>query len=230
MLLMNKISAETNMINNTLGERVFEQLKNDILSGTLKPGDRLLYEKIAEKFHVSLTPVKEALLLLEQEGLVKTVPRKGAYVTQLTNRDILEYTQIRLALEGLAIELACETKPDEEAIAQLRLLNREMETAVNEKDVNACMRIDIEFHKKLVATSGNKRLTDLMEQLPLANFFAHVGTQKIMIERSDAILVEHKKIVEALAGRNGELTKAILRQNIRNPYVEIFDASIATEA
>lgn len=208
------------MINNTLSERVFEQLKDDILTGSLKPGDRLLYEKIAEKFDVSLTPVKEALLLLEQEGLVKTVPRRGAYVTQLTNRDIVEYTQIRLAIEGLAVELACEAKLGSDAFEALRSLNKEMETAVRDKDVHACMRIDIEFHRNLVALSGNRRLTDIMDQMPLANFFAHVGTQKIMIERSDSILVEHEKLINALESRNAETTKAILRQNVRNPYIE----------
>jgi len=208
------------MINNTLSERVFEQLKDDILTGSLKPGDRLLYEKIAEKFDVSLTPVKEALLLLEQEGLVKTVPRRGAYVTQLTNRDIVEYTQIRLAIEGLAVELACEAKLAAESFETLRRLNKEMEAAVREKDVHACMRIDIEFHRTLVALSGNRRLTDIMDQMPLANFFAHVGTQKIMIERSDSILVEHEKLINALESRNAETTKAILRQNVRNPYIE----------
>lgn len=217
------------MLNNTLSERVFEHLKADILAGALKPGDRLLYEKIAEQLNVSLTPVKEALLMLEQEGLVKTVPRKGAYVAQLTHRDIVEYTQIRLALEGLAVEIACESKIDEDDLDTLRRINQELENATKEQDARECMKKDIQFHSALVDLSDNKRLSDLMNQLPLANLFGNLGTQSIMLNRSGSILIEHAQIIDSLAARDSALVKLLLRKNILSPQIETFRAQTEAE-
>ena len=217
------------MLNNTLSERVFEHLKADILAGALKPGDRLLYEKIAEQLNVSLTPVKEALLMLEQEGLVKTVPRKGAYVAQLTHRDIVEYTQIRLALEGLAVEIACESKIDEDDLDTLRRINQELENATKEQDARECMKKDIQFHSTLVDLSDNKRLSDLMNQLPLANLFGNLGTQSIMLNRSGSILIEHAQIIDSLAARDSALVKLLLRKNILSPQIEAFRAQTEAE-
>lgn len=207
------------MINNTLSERVFEHIKDDILMGVMKPGDRLLYEKLAEKLNVSLTPVKEALLMLEQEGLVKTVPRKGAYVTQLTNRDVLEYTQIRLALECLAVDILCEKKEPTD-FSMLRQINRELEIATKSKDTGECMNKDIKFHYAIVTLCDNKRLSDLINQLPLSNFYGHMGTQQIMVERGKLILVEHSQIIEALAAKDAGRTKSLLKQNILEPQVD----------
>ena len=102
-----KVERWKQMKNDTLGERIFKELKNDILSGFYAPGERLLNEKVAERLGVSMTPVKDALLRLEQEGLVNIIPRRGCFVTQLTDRDIMEYSQIRMSLESLAIDLAC---------------------------------------------------------------------------------------------------------------------------
>ena len=218
------------MLNNTLSERVFERLKEDILEGVLKPGDRLLYEKIAAQLDVSLTPVKEALLMLEQEGLVKTVPRKGAYVTQLSDRDVLEYTKIRLALEVLAVETACERKIDESQIASLREMNRELEEAIKGLDATACMKKDIQFHSALVALSDNRRLVDLVNQLPLANLFGQKGTQNIMLERGGSILVEHAQIIDALAAKDSALLKPLLRKSILSRHLEEFRSQPEREA
>lgn len=217
------------MINNTLSERIVERIKDEILSGQLKPGDRLFYENIAAKLNVSLTPVKEALLRLEQEGLVKTIPRKGAYVTQLTERDIIEYTRIRLALECLAVELLCEKGISRAELDSLRQINRDLEAAMRENDSSRCMSSDIDFHHALVNLSGNRRLADLMNQMPLSNFFALMGAQSIMLERGDSILVEHGRIIESLALGDAPGTVALLRTNILNPQLQILHPAPAAE-
>jgi DNA-binding GntR family transcriptional regulator len=217
------------MINNTLSERIVERIKDEILSGQIKPGDRLLYETIAAKLKVSLTPVKEALLRLEQEGLVKTIPRKGAFVTQLTDRDITEYTRIRLALECLAVEIACEKGMAEIELNSLRRINQELESAVREGNSNACMTCDIEFHHAIVNLSGNKRLADLINQMPLSNFFALMGSQKIMIDRGDSILVEHARIIETLAARDAQGTISLLKKNILTPQLGILQSASAVD-
>lgn len=209
------------MVNNTLSERILEHIKDDILSGYYKPGDRLLYEKLASKFEVSLTPVKEALLRLEQEGLVTTIPRKGAYVSTLTPGDMREYIQIRFALERLAVEIICSRKIGEDEITLLDSINEEIAEAIREKNSYKCMAKDIEFHHAMVNLSGNKRLAELMNQLPLSNFYALMGNQNGMIEMGDTIISIHAAIIEALTLGESRKTISLLKKNILNPQLDL---------
>ncbi|GAB4364209.1 MAG: GntR family transcriptional regulator [Spirochaetales bacterium] len=209
------------VINNTLGERVFEKLKDDILAGVYKPGDRLYYEKIASALNVSMTPVKEALLRLEQEGMVRTIPRKGTYVIELTDRDIIEYTHIRFALESLAIDTICKKRIPEDRIRELQPVNEELAKAIRKREMVLCMAKDIEFHHKIVDLSENIRLYDLFKQLPLTNFMALRGTQDWMIEQGEIIIEKHENIVEGLLRYDAEYTKNVLKANILVPQLGI---------
>src|SRR6056297_804513 len=96
-----------------LGNIVYESLKESILNGSLKPGEKLMESRIAEDLGVSRTPVREAIRKLEKEKYVKMIPRKGAYVEDLTMEDILEVLEIRIVLEGLASKLAARNISDE---------------------------------------------------------------------------------------------------------------------
>ena len=205
-------------INNTLGERVLEKLKNDILLGIYKPGDRLFYTEIASKMGVSMTPVKEALLRLEQEGIAETIPRKGTYVTQITDRDIIEYTRIRVALEILAADLICEQKIPAAAIRKLDAINKEVQKAIAENRGNDCIAKDIEFHYSLVELSNSRRLIGLFKQFPLTNIQALRGAH-IMLKMSKVVEI-HKKIVSALCHHDARLAKKLLRENIM-PQISI---------
>jgi len=209
------------VINNTLGERVFEKLKDDILAGVYKPGDRLYYEKIASALNVSMTPVKEALLRLEQEGIVRTIPRKGTYVIELTDRDIIEYTHIRFSLESLAIDTICEKRIPQEKIRELQPINDELAKAIQRKETVLCMSKDIEFHHKIVELSDNLRLYDLFKQLPLTNFMALRGTQNRMIEQGETIIEKHANIIEGLTRYDAEYAKNVLKANILIPQLGI---------
>jgi DNA-binding GntR family transcriptional regulator len=213
------------MINNTLGERVFEQLKDEILSWVYKPGDRLLYEKIASRLNVSMTPVKEALLRLEQEGIVRTIPRKGTYVIELTDRDIIEYTRIRLALESLAIDLICETRIPTEQIQSLETINADLAKAIREKQTVFCMSKDIEFHSRIVELSDNTRLFETFKQLPLTNFFALRGTQNRMIEQGEYIIQSHASIISGLSQYNADYAKNVLKSNILPPQLGMVEGA-----
>ena len=209
------------MINDTIGERILAKLKDDILSGLYKPGDRLYYEKIASEHGVSMTPVKEALLRLEQEGIVRTIPRKGTYVTELTDRDIVEYTRIRLALESLAVELICELEIPEERIRRLESINRELKLAIEANEMTECMAKDMEFHYTIVELAESERLLELIKQLPLTNFFAMRGTQDRMISHGSAIVRNHAAIITGLCAHDSDSTKASLKENILAPQLSI---------
>jgi DNA-binding GntR family transcriptional regulator len=216
------------MVNSTIGERIFELLKDRILSGMYKPGDRLLYGAIANELKVSHSPVKEALLGLESEGLVQTIPRKGAFVAKLSKQDIIEYTEIRVALEALAVELVCKKGVSESALNQLRRINKELEITIQEKDLDRCLLKDFEFHHAIVYLSGNKRLSDLINQLPLSNFSALLGIRSNMIAHGDKIVALHESIIQSLLARDAQETKSLLMKNILNPLMEILDKTEIT--
>jgi len=210
-------------LNETLSERVFSELKNDILSGYYSPGERLLYEKVSERLGVSMTPLKDALLKLEQEGLVKSIARKGTFVTQLSKRDIIEYCQIRMSLESLAIDLICSQDLVKESdLKILRKINEQISRAVKKKEPKECIISDIHFHLKIVEMSKNHRLIEMLNQFPLSNFLVFMGRGDKTIENGDIILEDHEKIIKALEERNCEKIKQVLEKNIFLPINQIF--------
>lgn len=211
------------MKNDTLGERIFKELKNDILSGFYAPGERLLYEKVAERLGVSMTPLKDALLKLEQEGLVKNIARRGTFVTQLTHRDIVEYSQIRMSLEYLAVDLACsQGLVSHEGLEELTKINNQIRKAVKKKSPKEVIISDIQFHVKIVSLSQNNRLIEMMNQFPLSNFLLLMGRGEKSIENGNLILDDHAKIIEALRNKDLNVLKNILEVNIFLPYNQIF--------
>jgi DNA-binding GntR family transcriptional regulator len=97
-----------------LREVVFKTLRNAIIKGEFMPGERLMEEKIAANLGVSRTPVREAIRMLELEGLVAMIPRKGAEVAKITVKDLRDALEVRMALEELSVVLACERITEEQ--------------------------------------------------------------------------------------------------------------------
>lgn len=149
-----------------LGTIVFEKLKDSILKGELKAGQRLMESKIAKDLGVSRTPVREAIRKLEKENYVEMVPRKGAYVKKITKRDILEVLEIRVVLEGLAAKLAArriknKKESKDKLMENIKKFNLASETS-NQKDL---VKLDKEFHELIYSKTGNEKLTDMIGEL-----------------------------------------------------------------
>lgn len=196
-----------------LREMVFESLREAIILGRLKPGERLMEIQLAEEMGVSRTPVREAIRKLELEGFVVMVPRKGAYVAGISLKDIVDVFEVRAALEGLAAGLAAERITDEE----LEQLERSL-IQVNissEGNINAFVEGDSSFHNLIYLASRNQRLvqiiTHLQEQIQRFRMttLSQPGRTKIALD-------EHKKIVEAISERNAELSQTLAREHIEN--------------
>jgi len=210
-------------LNETLSERVFTELKNDILSGFYAPGERLLYEKVSERLGVSMTPLKDALRKLEQEGLVNNIARRGTFVTQLSKRDIVEYCQIRMSLESLAVDIICsEGLVEESDIKTLKEINDQISKAIKRKAPKECIISDIQFHLKIVSMSNNLRLIEMLNQFPLSNFLVFMGRGDKTIENGEMILEDHKKIIEALENKDCWQIKQVLEKNIFLPINQVF--------
>ena len=208
-------------LNNTLSQRIFEKLKDHILTGVYRPGNRLLYTQLAEEFNVSMTPIREALLKLEQEGIVQTIPRKGVYIIELTDQDVIEYTKIRYSMEGLAIDSICENETPREEIKRLEAINAELIKAIKTRQPVLCMTKDMDFHHIIVEISGNKRLYELVKQLPLTNFYANRGNENRMIEYGADIIKQHAGIINSLYNYDAESAKHWLMENILKPQLNI---------
>lgn len=196
-----------------LRDIVFETLRDAIINQVLKPGERLMEIQLADEMGVSRTPVREAIRKLELEGLVVMVPRKGAYVAGVSMKDIHEVFELRSALEGLAVTLAAERITD----AELEELERQVvkESEEREADINTIVYIDTTIHDMIYQAARNQRLVQFISilQEQLQRFRAASLSKP---GRSKTALEEHKKIVEALAERNGKLAAKLAREHIEN--------------
>lgn len=197
-----------------LRELVFEALREAIISGRLRPGERLMEVQLAEELGVSRTPVREAIRKLELEGLVLMIPRRGAYVAEISMKDIADVFEIRAALEGLAAELAAQRCTSEEVEDLERSLFK-ISSCAERGDIPACIELDTIFHEQLMSASHNVRLVgmvaNLREQIQRfrSTSLAHPGRMKIALE-------EHKKIVEAIAQGDADLARQLAYDHIEN--------------
>ena len=133
-----------------LRDVVFKTLRDAILRGDLKPGERLMEMHLAEELGVSRTPIREAIRMLEQEGLAITIPRKGAQVAGMTEKDLYDVLEIRDALDELAVSKACE-KVNKKSLSKLAEAMRDFEKSVASGNVRAIVSSDERFHDVIYA-------------------------------------------------------------------------------
>lgn len=197
-----------------LRELVLESIREAIIKGTLKPGERLMEIQLAEELGVSRTPVREALRKLELEGFIVMVPRKGAYVADLSVKDIADVFEIRIALEGLAAALAAERITDEE----LELLERsliEKGEAITSENFELLVQVDASFHETLYQASRNERLSAIINNLreQIQRFrsasLSYPGRNKKSLD-------EHRALLEALEARDVDAARQLAQKHIEN--------------
>lgn len=146
-----------------LRDVVFNTLREAILKGELKPGERLMELQLASKLGVSRTPIREAIRMLEQEGLAVTIPRRGAEVARMTEKDMEDVLQIRAALDELAVQLATEQITDEQFDA-LEQARQNFENSLKSDDVKEIAQADVAFHDAIYNATGNAKLVSMHEQ------------------------------------------------------------------
>lgn len=152
-----------------LRDVVYNTIRDAILSGKLAPGERLMENQLAEKLGVSRTPIREALRMLGQENLVGLVPRKGAQVLDMSEKDIKDILEIRSSLETLAVGLACSRMTDEE-LAELKKIQEEFVQASNSGDFEKMATIDERFHDRIFRSIRNDKLLYVVNNLKMQLF------------------------------------------------------------
>ncbi len=195
-----------------LRDVVFNTLRDAILTGKLLPGERLMENQLAEKLGVSRTPVREALRMLELENLVELVPRKGAQVLDMTEKDIINILEIRRALEGLATSIACK-KMSKDCLQQLKSMEADFERAVAEDDVDRFVDIDEEFHDMIFQATDNDKLIQMFRNLRIQLYRYRMAQAKN--DRSMATIVaHHRSILRALENHDSEEGTAVAQSHI----------------
>jgi DNA-binding GntR family transcriptional regulator len=197
-----------------LRDVVFNTLRDAILTGKLVPGERLMENQLAEKLGVSRTPVREALRMLELENLVELVPRKGAQVLDMSEKDITNILEVRSALEGLATSLACK-KMTKEDLQQLKSMEADFEKAVADNDVEHFVDIDEDFHDLIFAATENDKLISIFRNLRIQLYRYRMAQAKNNETSMSTIVAHHRSIIRAIENHDAEEGASIAQGHIK---------------
>ena len=179
-----------------LRDVVFNTLRQAILKGELKPGERLLEIALAERLGVSRTPIREAIRKLELEGLVIMIPRKGAEVAHITEKDMKDVLEVRSTLEELVVELAIKNVTDEK-IEELKCANKVFESAIVSKDAVNIVEADVKFHDILYSMTNNARLIQIINNLREQMY--RYRLEYVKDARTHSIIIsEHNDIIKQI--------------------------------
>jgi DNA-binding GntR family transcriptional regulator len=192
------------IISPKISEVAYDILREKIVSKEIAQGERLDLNEIGRRLGVSRTPLKEALSRLEMEGLIRILPRSGTYVTTVNVEYIAESFDVRRILERYAVELMVANASDED-LAKLAMLVDEMGMLAKQKEIELVypryLNLDHEFHRQLVALSGNQRLREAHERENLHAQMARIRYRSY--ERSlNVAQEEHERIIAALQARD----------------------------
>lgn len=197
-----------------LRDVVFNTLREAILKGELKPGERLMELQLAAKLGVSRTPIREAIRMLEQEGLAVTIPRKGAEVARMTEKDMEDVLQIREALDELAASIACEQMTPEE-LEELRKAAKEFEEYTKSEDLKRIAEMDVRFHDIIYQATRNPKLVNMLNNLREQMYRYRV--EYLKDEKNYPTLIkEHNEILAALSEKNQKSVKNAMYQHVKN--------------
>lgn len=211
-----------------LRDVVFNTLRQAILKGELKPGERLMEIALAEKLGVSRTPIREAMRKLELEGLVVMIPRRGAQVANITEKDLNDVLEVRIALENVAIEKAC-TRMSKEDMGRLWLAAKEFERTMAEGNLVRLAEADVAFHEIIYRASDNKRLNQVLNNLREQIYRYRVEYLKEE-ETRNVLVKEHEELTKAIRQRDVKKAQEISFRHIENQRRTIIQSIEAEEA
>ena len=204
-----------------LRDVVFNTLRQAILRGELKPGERFMEIQLANKLGVSRTPIREAIRKLELEGLVLMIPRRGAEVAQITEKSLRDVLEVRQALEELAVQLAC-LRMTPEGLTELKKAAAEFERVLGDEDITVVAEADVAFHDVIYLATDNERLISLLNNFREQMYRYRVEYLKKK-EFHAKLLKEHQEIIYAI--ENGECDRAmeVTSRHIENQVEVVSD-------
>jgi DNA-binding GntR family transcriptional regulator len=203
----------------SIREKVYAVIRNEILNGAVKPGERLIETRLAEEIHTSRTPVREALHMLEREGLLESIPRVGYRVKQIRWDEVEEICEIRAVNETLAARWAMFRMSAQE----LQALEDNLKTAekeVHEGKPKAFVERDAEFHEILVRASGSRRLLELC-QLLRRHMLRYRLESLYLTETALRAIAGHRRIVDCIRRKDKETVGRAIRDHLEQSKRDI---------
>ena len=197
-----------------LRDVVFHTLRQAILRGELKPGERLMEIQLANKLGVSRTPIREAIRKLELEGLVLMIPRKGAEVADISEKSLRDVLEVRKVLEELAVKLTC----DKIKSAQIREQTRaaeEFRKTLKSGDITQIAEADVRFHDVIYEATDNQKLIQLLNNLREQMYRYRIEYLKRQ-EAYPQLLAEHEDIIRRIENKDKERAAEIVCRHIDN--------------
>jgi DNA-binding GntR family transcriptional regulator len=195
----------------TLRERILETIRDAIMSGALKPGEKVAEPELAERFGISRTPIREAFRQLESEGYLTVIPRKGAVVAAFSERDVEEFYAIKSILEGYAARRACDNLTAKE-LDKLAAINNKLQQLCNAGDIKNFFKVHQDFHDLFIKAANNEKLYEMInglvkkfQRLRVASLSKR-GRMQVSVE-------EHEKIIEAFRNKNASLAEKLVQKN-----------------
>ena len=213
---MNEMKSEP------LSEQAYQIIKQDIVSCSLKPGQLIAQSELTAAYDVGITPIREALRQLAQEGFVQSVPRLGYIVSLITVKDVEEIFEMRLLLETAAVKLAVSQASDE----QLSALRNEADftyTFKDPKSYSEFLKQNAKFHHQIAWLSGNKRLASTVEKtLNELNRVFHLGLD--YRDSAEEMHQDHIQLAHALSSRDADAAETIIRSEIERSRERVLKA------
>jgi DNA-binding GntR family transcriptional regulator len=198
----------------TKNQVVYEKLRQRIISGTIKPGQKLVMASLAKSLGFSETPIREAIRRLESDGYVTFTPHSGAMVTKINDRELSEIYLIRISLEALATRLAVPCISDND-IAWLVKKNIEMKVAVEESRYESLARLNKEFHLRIYRAAPAPRLYKMISDLWDA-FERWPSIFSFVPERAATAISEHEEIIDALSTADVDHADKLMKEQKTN--------------
>lgn len=199
----------------TLNERVYRNLREDILANRLPPGAPLLEEAIASAFGVSRGPVREAIRRLDADGLVRLIPRRRAVVSSLSHKEFLDAYRVREALEVLAVRLAT-ARLDVADLSELERLHEQMVANAAVEDMDGFFSANMAFHALIADRSGNEKLREIYH--PLVNQMRRYRVSSVSLRGGlQRSCEEHRVILDAIKAGAADEAARLLSEHIRVP-------------
>ena len=201
--------------NTNLRDQTYDIIKNMIILREIEPGKKINEEHIAREIQVSRTPIREALCRLENEGIVTIIPRRGAFVSDLTETNVREILLIREVLEGLVVRLAVENM-DAKTLEKLRkAIEKVSSISEEDRDLINYTRSEVDFHSILLSASNNQMLKNMMDMVNAHLQIIRLRTV-VIPERAQNTVKEHQQILKAIEKGDADSAEELMRKHVRS--------------
>jgi DNA-binding GntR family transcriptional regulator len=194
----------------TLREKIVETVRNAIVNGQIPAGTRVAEPELADRFGISRTPIREAFRQLESEGFITVIPRKGAIVASLSAKDISDFYDLKMVLEGYAARCAAKSLTEKEMV-KMETVNRQMEAAAEKKDLRKVLALHNEFHDIFLKACGNEKLHAIVQNMVMQ--FQRFRLILAMRGKIEGSLRQHREIIDAFRKRDAQLAESLVVKN-----------------